>query len=263
MASPCAGARIPPYLPPYARFAGEAKAHSGSVPAAFAATFRRAGVPVHATGDDRWRHLSPGLLLVGDHRCRHEFIALCALLGEAGRPGATLLAKPYSRTARMLQAVAPDEPDVVLPLVPRTLARDRAGVWNRDLLTRLRYGDRLPTAAELAAMNERSIVRAGRLLAAGRAVVIFPAGVVGDALRAPWHRGVGRIVRAVHPAARDNVLVVLFRCERFSPRRLIAALNKPGTVRAPAVHVRMHTWGPASDLPDAGRLRERFREVFS
>ncbi|WP_433796264.1 hypothetical protein [Actinoplanes sp. CA-252034] len=251
------------HLPPYARRARQAAARTGSVTAAFAATFDEAGIAVRATGDDRWRDPAAGLLLVGDHRCRHEFITLCALLARTGRPSATLIAKPYSRAARILSMVGRHDPETVLPVIPRTLARDRAGIRTRDLLARLRHRDALPTTDELTALNRHTVTRASRLISTGRAVVVFPTGGIGNALTAPWYDGAARILGE----ADGSALVVLFRCARFSPRGLIRSLNRPGHGGARVI-VDIHTMGSVLEVVRGRRsdpagitrdLRDRFR----
>ena len=254
-------------LPPYALWARKAAADTGSVTAAFVSTFERAGVSVRAIGDDRWRDPSKGLLLVGDHRCRHEFITVCALLGRTGRPAATLVAKPYSQTARTLSVVSRHDPETVLSVIPRTLARDRPDIWNRDMLVRLRHRGSLPTTAELTDLNRHTVERAGQLASAGRAIVVFPTGNTGDARKAPWYYGAARILGE----AEGTVLVVLFRCAPFSPRGLIGALNRPGQDFRQVI-VDMHTVGSVSEVLGGRRqvptvitreLRNRFRSRFA
>ncbi|GAB3428651.1 hypothetical protein GCM10027569_72400 [Flindersiella endophytica] len=152
-----------------------------------------------------------------------EFAPLLAVLGQLGRHDAYWLAKPFSRNAKIMAFLSP-ETDMVLHVVPRTLARDRANILNSDLGWRLIERTRLLQLDELSALNQNTLTRASGLLSDGHIVTVYPVGRVADATRRRWQRGVGSIIKMVEPSKRDSTSIALFRFDDFSQIKLLRSL---------------------------------------
>lgn len=198
----------------------------GSVSEAMHHMFERGRIVVDVIGDTSvWGKPDIGTLLVGDHRDRFEFAPLLAALGRLGRSDVHFIAKPYSRNSRIIHAAGRYAEDMILPVFPGTLARDRVRIINRDILRRIGLGDRTPTQGNLRALNARTVHRAAACLETGRLVTVYPCGAVTDALRSPWHRGLGNIIKRVSPERRPALRVVLFRFDDFAAIRIVRRLN--------------------------------------
>src|SRR6266545_1752952 len=122
--------------PGYLRQVRELAERTGGVTGVVATVFQQARIRIAVDGNmSDWRSPGQGTLLVGDHRGGIEFAPLLALFGALGTHADGL----------------------TLPVIPRTLARDRAGIFNRDLHWRIAKGDTLPTSAELAVINAKTL----------------------------------------------------------------------------------------------------------
>jgi len=197
---------------------------TGSVPSAVAEKFRQANLHVSVEGDISSLSISgASVLLVGDHRMGLEFAPLLAVLGEHERDDAHWLAKPFSHNARIMHSLESTS-QMVVPVLPGTLARDRPNIFNSDLGWRLLEWHRLPGHENLNRLNLASIEHAARLLDDGHIVTLYPTGRIADAGSAPWRRGVGRILKQVIESKRDTTNVVLFRFDDFSSLRVARSL---------------------------------------
>lgn len=218
-------ARLSPlYVEPgYVRSTRELIGQSGGVAHGIAEVLRRAGVTVTIDGDSSaWAHEGQGTLLVGDHRTATESVPVVAAFGRLGREDLHFIGKPFSLQARVIGSLGTAAANMLLPVWPGTLARDRdfRHIWNRDILWRVVRGGRLPTHQQLTALNARTVSQCASLAAKGQAVGLYPAGGVVDATRKPWHRGLGTIIRRLPAEARHTVQIVPFQVTNFSTSRL-------------------------------------------
>ncbi|SRR6266545_415648 len=211
--------------PGYLRQVRELAERTGGVTGAVATVFQQARIRVAVDGNTSdWRSPGQGALLVGDHRGGIEFAPLLALFGAFGREDVHFIGKPFSRTFRILNSLGTHAEGLTLPVIPRTLARDRAGIFNRDLHWRIAKGDTLPTGAELAVINAKTLERAAALISAGELVNLYPAGGVVDAAVRPWYRGLGTIIKTLKTEDRELVRVVLFRFDDFAATKVVRRL---------------------------------------
>ena len=103
------------------------------------------------TVDDQLEQLDDsdsGTLFVGDHRQGIEYLPLLAKFGDSEKKNVHFVAKPFSMQARIMGHLAATASDLTLPVIPRTLSRDRKNIFNRDLFWRL-------TQALISACNNR------------------------------------------------------------------------------------------------------------
>jgi len=199
------------YIPTFLQNAHKLAEVTGSVGSAVAVLFRSAGIRVRVVGDaTAWSNPGVGTLFIGDHRSCAEFAPLLAIFGGYGRDDVHLVAKPFSTNARIIHSFGHHAEGMVLPVIPRTLARDRQNIWNRDLGWRLKNVASLPTVSELSAANAAVIHRAASLVSAGHVVNIYPAGGIMDAGKHPWQRGVGKIIKSLPPESIETTHVVLY-----------------------------------------------------
>lgn len=167
-----------------------------------------------------------GMLLVGDHRQGIECLPLLAIFGELERKDIHFIAKPFSMQARIMSYLATSSSGLTLPVIPRTLARNRKNILNRDLFWRITKRDFLPSESEIKEINSSTLDSASCLIQKGDVAVIYPAGGVIDACTATWKRGVGEIIKSVEPDNRNSVKIIPFRFDDFSRWRLVRALEK-------------------------------------
>lgn len=167
-----------------------------------------------------------GMLLVGDHRQGIECLPLLAIFGELERKDIHFIAKPFSMQARIMSYLATSSSGLTLPVIPRTLARNRKNILNRDLFWRITKRDFLPSKSEIKEINSSTLDSASCLIQKGDVAVIYPAGGVIDACTATWKRGVGEIIKSVEPDNRNSVKIIPFRFDDFSRWRLVRALEK-------------------------------------
>ena len=128
--------------------------------------------------------------------------------------------------ARIMSYLATSSSGLTLPVIPRTLARNRKNILNRDLFWRITKRDFLPSASEIKEINNSTLDSASCLIQKGDVAVIYPAGGVIDACTATWKRGVGEIIKSVEPDNRNSVKIIPFRFDDFSRWRLVRALEK-------------------------------------
>jgi len=204
--------------PGFIRDARELAEQLGSATSAIAKTFAQANITVEIDGDESsWSH-------VGDHRNGTEYAPLLAALGDPGRTACYFVAKPFSLSSRVRNALTPPGTRINLPVIPRTLASDRQDISNRDLHWRIMRRGSLPTQEELKTLNANTLQDGAKLVASGHIVTNYPTGGVMDAVKNPWQQGLGRIIQQVPEDARDRVSVVPFRFDDFSKLQLIRSL---------------------------------------
>ena len=146
--------------PAYVKQIRELAERTDGIASAMAEVFCRANILVRVIGDTtQWEKGGKGALLIGDHRDRIEFAPLLAVLGNMGREDMHFFSKPFSTNARVIKSLGRYAAGVTLPVVPGTLARDRANVWNRDLGWRIVNRNHLPTRDEIAVINANTLAR--------------------------------------------------------------------------------------------------------
>lgn len=181
------------------------------------------------TVDDQLEQLDDsdsGTLFVGDHRQGIEYLPLLAKFGDSEKKNVHFVAKPFSMQARIMGHLAATASGLTLPVIPRTLSRDRKNIFNRDLFWRLTKRSFLPSESEIREINGSTLEKASCYIQEKEAVVIYPAGGVVDACSARWKRGVGEIIKKVDPSNRDSVKIIPFRFDDFSRWRLMSAVAK-------------------------------------
>jgi hypothetical protein len=197
---------------------------TGGTTSAITEAFRLARITINAIGDVSYlTQPDAGILFVGDHRAGVELAPLFSVFGSYGREDVHFFGKPFATGVRLLSSLDGNR-EGLLPVVPRTLARDRRNIWNRDLRWRILQQQHLPTKDELTRLNAHSIRRATSLLEAGHLVTIFPAGGVMNAATRPWRAGVGTIIKLLYAKNRRDVRIVLFRFDDFSATRVVRSL---------------------------------------
>lgn len=246
----------------------------GGVTSGVAASFREANITVEVDGDmSEWEREGQGALLVGDHRIGAEYAPLMALLGHYGREDVRFVAKPFSMQARVMANLALSQGvDLTLPVIPGTLAKDRANKFNRDLYWRMRERGNLPTKQELKKLNTNTLQETADLIAKGHAVTVYPAGGVMDARKKPWQRGLGRVVSQLSEEARETTTIVPFRFDDFSRLQLIHALHQRRRGKKPkpqTIIMRLGQQGTPDELlgeamhgQDPGEITEVVRRQF-
>jgi len=186
-----------------------------------------ANIKIAVEGENAsWAEEGQGVLLLGDHRQRVEYIPIVGVMGELGRNDVHVIAKPYTRTARAVGSLGMVEAaGVILPVVPRNLASDCRNIWNRNVYYRVLRHRHLPTTQQIRDSNSSTLKRCGDLLHAGDAINLYPTGAVRDALTAPWYPGIGKLIKDMSEADRDTVMIVPFRFDDFSVMRFMRALR--------------------------------------
>lgn len=172
---------------------------------AIAETLWWSNTGVEVLGDTSQYHTpGKGVLFIGDHRNGLEFVPLQAHFGDLERDDVHIVAKPFSTLTKVLSTLDPYSEGLTLPVIPRTLARDRKNKLNRDIYWRLTNRGELPSKEELKMINSK--------------------GGVMDASKNHWRQGLGQIVRQIPEWQYPNVTIVPFRFDDFSKRRLTQAL---------------------------------------
>lgn len=178
---------------------------TGSATGGVAAMFEQANISVVVDGEtSAWELRGQGSLFVGDHRLGIEYVPLLAMFGSREREDVRFVAKPFSMQARIMASLALLGPDLTLPVIPGTLAKDRDNKLNRDLYWRIRQGNNLPTKQELRKLNTNTLQDSATLVANGHVVALYPAGGVMDAMEAvaTWPRP--NCLAIVRRSAGDN-----------------------------------------------------------
>ena len=232
------------------------------------------------TVDDQLEQLDDsdfGTLFVGDHRQGIEYLPLLAKFGDSKKKNVHFVAKPFSMQARIMGHLAATASDLTLPVIPRTLSRDRKNIFNRNLFWRLTKRSFLPSESEIKEINGSTLEKASCYIQEKEAVVIYPAGGVVDACSVQWKRGVGEIIKKVDPSNRDSVKIIPFRFDDFSRWRLTQALisacnNRRHSAGIQEITLRLGECGTVGDLfPDVdelssmeitSRLHNQFIEKF-
>ena len=221
-----------------------------------------------------------GMLFVGDHRQGIEYLPLLAKFGDLEKKNIHFVAKPFSMQARIMGHLAATASDLTLPVIPRTLSRDRKNIFNRDLFWRLTKRSFLPSESEIREINGSTLEKASCFIQEREAVVIYPAGGVVDACSARWKRGVGEVIKKVDSSSRDSVEIIPFRFDDFSRWRLMSAVIKAcdgkTSDKSQEITLRLGKCGTIDELfPDVDKLSsmeitsrlqcqfiERFGEIF-
>lgn|GEM_PF-960906 len=233
-----------------------------------------------ANQSERFDNGDSGMLLVGDHRQGVEYLPLLAKLGDLGKKDVHFVAKPFSMQARVMGYLAAKSSEPTLPVIPRTLSRDRRNILNRDLFWRLTKRSFLPSESEIREINGSTLEKASCYIQEKEAVVIYPAGGVVDACSARWKRGVGEVIKKVDSSNRDSVKIIPFRFDDFSRWRLMSAVakacNGKTSDKSQEITLRFGKYGTIDELfPDVDKLSsmeitsrlqcqftERFGEIF-
>lgn len=182
---------------------------------------------IAVTVDDQLEQLDDsdsGALFVSDHRQGIEYLPLLAKFGDLEKKDVHFVAKPFSMQARIMGHLAATASDLTLPVIPRTLSRDRKNIFNRDLFWRLTKRSFLPNESEIKEINDSTLEKASCFIQEKEVVVICPAGGVVDACSAQWKRGVGEVIKKVDSSNRDSVKIIPFRFDDFSRWRLTQSL---------------------------------------
>lgn len=192
---------------------------------AIAETLWWSNIGVEVLGDTSQYHTpGKGVLFIGDHRNGLEFVPLLAHFGDLERDDVHIVAKPFSTLTKVLSTLDPYSEGLTLPVIPRTLARDRKNKLNRDIYWRLTNRGELPSKEELKMINSNTIQSCVQRVIEGHAVILFPTGGVMDASKNHWRQGLGQVVRQIPEWQYPNVTIVPFRFDDFSKRRLTQAL---------------------------------------
>jgi len=195
------------------------------IPYAFAQFLTAAHVPITITGDtSTWNKSGKGALFIGDHRNGLEYFLLLATMGYVGRDDIKVIAKPYSLSVRLTEALDVHHGEYALAVIPNTLASDRRNIFNRDIGMRLLYRRELSTQNEAKAINATAMKDAASFLSHGHVVGIYPTGGVKCATTSDWYRGVGEIIKLLPEEARERVVIVPFQFDHFTQFQLICAL---------------------------------------
>jgi hypothetical protein len=263
------------YEPGFIGMIRERAATRGIAPA-IADVFAEANITVEVTGGAMdWNRPGRGALMLGDHRLGIEMLPLLAVLGSAERKDVHVIGKPFATQARLLGSLSVASADVILPVVPSTLASDRRDVFNRDLYWRLTNRSRLPSLDEVRRRNAVTLQQSVDLVEDGHAVVLCPTGAVADATKRPWQRGVGKIIQQLPEAAWDTTTIVPFWFDSFSRLGLVRSLvqaSHGGSPRPRTLTMQLGKQGTPSELlGDLGALdalsitevlRQQFVDVF-
>jgi hypothetical protein len=225
---------------------------TGSPMRAMAELFQCARISLLFDGDP-WALLGSGrgTLLIGDHRDGMESVVLLATVGQLSQDKLYLTGKPFSLTFRLIASLGPTAGDLLLPLIPRSLARDRENIYNRDIGWRLLRAGRLPSELEITAINGATVQRVAERLSSGNIVNFYPAGGMVDATRRPWRRGVGEVIKLLPRALIESVHVVMWRYNDLNPINVLrpVILRSHGLVpTASSVTLRIGPAGPLSLL---------------
>lgn len=217
--------KAPLVMPSFLKTVREKAERSGSVSAAVAEVFERANINVEVLGGD---HVLDdpeiGTMLLGDHRNRIEKWPLMAWVGRVAEKDPHFMSKPFSLQARLLHGIGGAATELTLPVVPRSMARDRKAGLSRDTYWRVKNHNSLPTLAEIKEGNRAALGRTAMVLAVGGLVSMFPTGSTADALESPWQRGVGTVAQLLPEESHENVHTLPFRFDDFSKNALVKAL---------------------------------------
>jgi len=244
--------------------------------AAVAELFEAANIDIDIIGaDSALQTVGLPTIAVGDHSKGLESLLIVGACAGLNRPDMNITAKPFAFTGQMVNAIAPEE-DQLIGLVPSAMARDKKGGDMGVRLHRAVYRKHLPTLAETAAFNRRSIGKIATTVEAGRLVTIFPTGGVYDAATTPWRKGVGQAVTALSDEVFDTTLVAPFEFEDFKPRRIMTAIAAARLGIKPRRQELVVKFGPQETLGsifDGNRdlsaegitevLRQRFEDEFA
>lgn len=168
-----------------------------------------------------------GMLFIGNHERQFEFVALMDVLSRLGRTSMKNIVKFYVEE-QVEWCLGKAGTDIVLPVYPRLLDRDRKDKWNAELGSRIMFHKLVQPAAVARPLTDQTVAAASKELRDGGVVNIFPCGSIVNAMEEPWRDGVGRIVRGIPESERKDVLVVPYHADNISRGRLVAAVAARG-----------------------------------
>ena len=190
-------------------------------------TLERDNVTICVDGDiDRLERHEGGILFVGDHQNRWEFVPLMGVLARIGRADMRNIAKFYVQR-QISSALGSAAAENILPVYPRILASDRKG-YNSESINRAFFRKQLLSLEESSIATNKSVREATDFLADGGAVNIYPCGSVVQTATHPWREGVGRIIQQLPEGVRENTLVAPYRLRDFSAARFVSAVALRG-----------------------------------
>lgn len=247
---------------------------------AFHQTLQNAHISVNIEGDlDQLKEHTGGILFIGDHKARWEFVAIADVMSQLGRDELLNVAKFYVQRQVYMALGHRAATEHTVPVYPRILARDRPDILNYELSSRLLFRKHLLSFAESREANVRSLAKAAELLANDGAVNIHPTGCVEDATVHEWRTGIGRIVEQIPDENKEDVLLAPYTMEEFSQFRLLGGIATRGAGifgRPQTMEVTLGSLQTVADLveelpskerknPDAitAQLRAHFVEDFS
>ena len=134
--------------------------------------FEVANIAVTIDGQlEQFDDSSSGMLFVGDHRQGIEYLPLLAKFGDLEKKDVHFVAKPFSMQARVMGYLAATAFDLTLPVIPKTLSRDRKNIFNRDLFWRFTKRSFLPNESEIREINSSTLEKASCFIQEGEIVV--------------------------------------------------------------------------------------------
>jgi hypothetical protein len=243
-------------------------------------TLKRSHITVRVEGDfDQLKEHSDGILFIGDHKTRWEFVAIADMLSQMNRQDILNIAKFYVQRKVFVALGHRAAMEHAAPVYPRILARDRPDFLNYEFLNRLMFHKHLLSFAESNEANTLSLARASQTLADDGAVNIHPAGTLGDSTTLPWRSGVGRIIQHISDESKPDVLLAPYSLDPVSRVRFLGAVAARGfgpLGRPQTMDVKLGSLLRVSDLmddlpddkrenPDAitAKLREYFMDDFA
>lgn len=243
-------------------------------------TLENANITVNVEGDfEQLKDHSDGILFIGDHKTRWEFVAVADMLSQMNRSDILNIAKFYVQRKIYMALGYRAATDHAAPVYPRILARDRPNFLNYEILNRLIFQKHLLSFAESRDANTKSLGEASQMLANGGVVNIHPAGTLGDSTTLPWRSGVGRIIQHIPDEMKSDVLVAPYSLDPLSRAHFLGAVATRGFGffgRPQTMEVKLGTLRKLSDFveelpgndhqnPEAitARLREHFVDDFT
>ena len=222
---------IPPHsgwLPSFLRKVKEHGEENGFVEA-FHHALQGANISVNIDGDvDRLKEHTGGILFVGDHKTRWEFIAIADVLSQIERSELLNIAKFYVQRQVYMMLGHKAANEHVIPVYPRILARDRLDIFNYEFSSRFLFRKHLLSFAESLEANAHSLAKASQALVKSSAVNIHPTGCVEDATIHEWRSGIGRIIQQIPDENKGDVLLAPYSVDNFSQARLLGAIATHG-----------------------------------
>lgn len=228
---------------------------------AFHQALQNANISVNAEGDiDHLKEHNGGILFIGDHKTRWEFIAIADVMSQIQRRELLNVAKFYVQRQVYMALGYRAATEHVVPVYPRILARDRPGIFNYEFSSRFLFRKHLLSFAESLEANTRSLAKVSQALMDDGAVNIHPTGCVEDATAYEWRGGIGRIIQQIPDENKSDVLLAPYSVENFSQARLLGAIATRGfgpLGRPQTLEVKIGSLQAARDLVEELPREER------